>query len=143
MKKTAQNNKLIAEFMGMKNVNWFVEDVMLEFFKKVPKNIELSIHNYTSFAKAYTVSELKYHKSWDLLMPVVEKIEETKLNGRKIAEVKIDWCICSIKMDSMGKKHESFNGACMGECKIDAVYYAVVCFIDWYNQQKNAKNKKT
>ncbi len=54
MKNIEENNKLIAEFMNVDHVD-----------------IDQAYEDY---------GELKYHTSWDWLMPVVEKIEslETK-----------------------------------------------------------------
>ena len=55
------DNKLIAEFMGVNVIT--LDDV------RKNKN------PYFSSADGYLEDDLKYHTSWDWLMPVVEKIE--------------------------------------------------------------------
>ena len=65
-----EGNKLIAEFMGGKEVDWFSERVIM-----IPYSDELTIHNYFGKAKGYMLDrEIKYHSSWDWLMPVLDKI---------------------------------------------------------------------
>lgn len=106
MEKEVENNKLIAVFMGRKiqtdNISWFDE-------------------NY---------KPLKYD-DWNTIMPVVEKIES--LGGCVI----IDDIDCEITYG--GTYYESTNS--MEECnfstyqssdtKLQAVYNAVVQFIQW------------
>ena len=53
-----KNNKLIAEFMGVNIIN----------IDGVRKNK----NPYISSADGYLEDDLKYHSSWDWLMPVVE-----------------------------------------------------------------------
>jgi hypothetical protein len=55
---TTENNKLIAEFMGIDQVDI---DTWLE-----------------------TNSNLHYHTSWDWLMPVIEKIQDKHLENPKL-----------------------------------------------------------
>ena len=50
-----ENNKLIAEFMGLEIVN---ADIIL----------------YELNGIAYPINKLQYHTSWDWLMPVLKKI---------------------------------------------------------------------
>ena len=59
---TEESNKLVAEFMGCIYNNDFYYDNDPNMY---PEGIEGS----------------KYHSSWDWLMPVVEKIEDTIVNG--------------------------------------------------------------
>ena len=53
---TTENNKIIAEFMGI-----------------IPN--EAGVY-HVSKHKGYSLENLLYHTSWDWLMPVVEKIEQ-------------------------------------------------------------------
>jgi hypothetical protein len=69
---------------------------------------------------------LKYHKSWDWLMPVVEKIETLKFSVMVIGKYTRIQCPHPYK--------EFATDIC--ETKIQSVYKAVVEFIKWYNQQK-------
>ncbi len=52
-----KENKLIAEFMGMENYLYHFQGYDTDMY--------------------YTDSELKFHTSWDWLMPVVEKCMQT------------------------------------------------------------------
>ena len=59
------NNTLIAEFMGVKTIT------EAELYSILRQNRE---NGFIHTPQAYTIDELKYHSSWDSLMPVVEKI---------------------------------------------------------------------
>ena len=111
-----KNNKLIAEFMEINVVT--IDDV------RKNKN------PYISSADGYLEDDLKYHCSWDWLMPVVEKIECTKTddedNSDRFFNVMIEVFECNI------------NGRdiCIcenGNTKLEATYRAVVKFINQYN----------
>lgn len=69
-----------------------------------------------------------YHSDWNWLMEVVEKIES------KGFDVFINTCVCRIS--DVGEDRfediETFNS----NNKIQAVYSAVVEFINWYNTQQ-------
>lgn len=69
-----------------------------------------------------------YHNSWDMLMPVVEKIEEM---GFKIT---FDNTECTITNDDSYIRTQWGKDA---NTKIIFVYKAVVEFIKWFNQQSN------
>lgn len=74
---------------------------------------------------------LNYHCSWDMLMPVVEKIEKLgyistieKINS-KFKEHRV-WFneVGTLKEIAHGARHEN---------KLTAVYEGIVDFIEWYN----------
>jgi hypothetical protein len=85
-----------------------------------------------------TSEELQYHLSWDWIIPVVEKINQSN---------KIDYYKHRFTMGFLEEyqgyycrfnhviKHKEFS---IGKCKsqIEAVYKVVVQFIKWYNQNK-------
>lgn len=107
-----EGNKLIAEFMGLifNGHHW-----------ELPQ-----LHGRN---KIY--EELKYHSSWDWLMAVAEKIEQTG-------------CIIEIWL-SLGKgcritkvtsKIKSWQTVMESNSTIEAVWLAVIEFIKWYNQNK-------
>lgn len=97
--KTKTENGLIAEFMGGK------------YFPN-------GIYSAWRFPDGSRPSVLAYHKSWDWLMPVVEKIAEYRLAYPKEA----GWvCDCKVVI------HRKF------------LYLAVVEFIKWYNEQNKTK----
>lgn len=76
--------------------------------------------------------KLKFHTSWDWLMPVVEKIESLGNYG-----VEIRHFSCSIYELSFDPS--DLNIESNFDSKIEAVYNAVVQFIQWYNQNKTTQ----
>lgn len=108
---TTENNKLIAEFMGIN----YQPDSKREFING-----------------AWIINKVHYTKSWDWLIPIVEKIESLDY---EIITVLIWNKRCSIDIDTYGEKESLFHYAGSSSTKIEAVYNAVVAFIKWYNQQ--------
>jgi hypothetical protein len=120
-------NKLIAEFIHP-NIIWDYEP------RKLPYEGHDRIKNWLQLnLKSGWVNQLEYHKSWDWLMPVVEKIEETNF-------IKIVGKYCGINKTSAN----SFNNWVATEgvsftnpkSKIESTYKAVVKFIKWHNKNK-------
>lgn len=114
--ETIEGNKLIAEFMGKKKSTGFG----LNF-------------RFDTWYNGILLSDLKYHTSWDWLMPVVEKIvHEDSAFRMTIGNVA---AICNFesqfeaKAKGEGKKYSSTN-------TIEAVWLAVVEFIKWKNQNQ-------
>lgn len=99
------NNELIAEFMGWNKDN--------------QKTIPLGLREYD------TLEDYWFHSSWDWLMPVVEKIE----NSHESCDIAFAPVGCIISRDG-------FNYNCDCDTKLEAVYKAVVEFIKWYNENK-------
>ncbi len=97
-------NKLIAEFMG------FTESVIRENSMKVPKEEELKYQ-----AIHLSPKQIKYHSSWDWLMPVVEKIG--KMYDEKEIDSQENILLLSIFAD------------------IKTVWHCVTDFITWHNQK--------
>ena len=94
-------NKLIANFMGWevstKGKDWLRHDIPCGYIKIHPEC-------------------LKFHSSWDWLMPVVEK------------------CIHSPHREGMRRHVESIEQS-LNSADIEYVYPAVVKFIKWYNKE--------
>jgi len=109
----AKNNVLIAEFMGMKlgqdhtNDNMYYDDAE-------------NLHPPTP------IDELKFHTSWDWLMPVVEKIESLRDANGDAYRFTIDMCNAQIE----GTHIEMIGGA----YKLNTTYKAVVEFINQLNK---------
>ena len=99
-----ESNRLIAEFMGL--------DVL---YDKLVKHISVP---------GNMVTVMKYHESWDWIMPVVEKIE-----GLGFA-VEISESYCCIKDGS--SILIDFGGG--DYTKLSATYKAVSSFIYYFNQ---------
>jgi hypothetical protein len=113
-----ENNKLIAEFMGL------VEPYELPQHGTIRPNGD--------FKTGFTSAQLKYHTSWEWLMPVVEKIECTTTdnddNSDTFFNVMIEVFECNIN---------GGDSVCIcksGNTKREATYKAVVEFIKWYNK---------
>ena len=121
-----ENNKLIAEFMDY------------------PSN---------DIWRTNTENKLmsEYHKSWDWLMPVVEKIESLDLkeygyqweghdgeteynNGSIFVEIEQDmcWIYMNLSLDPLYTLNEKTHRAKF-DTKLEATYAAVVEFIEYYN----------
>jgi len=87
----------------------------------IAKFMELDYSSYT------TIYELKYHTSWDWLMPVVEKIESIGY------EFTIVESRCKVSNNTDHSIKELFYIEKIG-IKIDNVYDAVIQFIKQYNK---------
>ena len=106
------DNELIAEFMD------------------VPK-----VHGYDLWDTSKTGKpiyglpsrELRYHSSWDWLMPVVEKIESLGYT--------VDIANSDYQIRKTGDTEAFIFHYGPDRPKIKAVYEAVVEFIKWYNKQ--------
>jgi predicted metal-dependent hydrolase len=108
-----ENNKLIAEFMG---------------YPKIANDED---------KRDYLEDCVKYHESWDWLMPVVEKIEKNK--G---LTVQIIGRSTSILRNGNGQS-EAFNKCSeylkqypireFGNDKLEGCYKAVIEFVIWSN----------
>lgn len=118
-----EGNKLIAEFMGVYEINGIYGGCTVNPLKN-----------------SMTSDKLKYHFSWDWLMPVIEKIEElgfwTKIYG--FTSFDKVYRQCSIKKQkpkSDGDYIYNYEGE-WNESKIEATWIAIIEFIKWwYNKQ--------
>lgn len=109
MKSTLENNRTIDTFMESKG-------------------------HYTSHKDCYggevwgEYNPNPYQSDWNLLMEVVEKIE----NLHEANNVLIGTNLTYIQIHNKAiNEQETFKG--VGKAKIEAVYNAVVAFIEWYN----------
>jgi len=121
MKNILENNKLIAEFMGVfdkilstGNIHSWSD---VPFYYTTEDTREKVIKNISKYSK--------YSKDWNWLMEVVEKIE--KIGG---VQIFINGISCEIIF--RGKVISKHSNS-----KIEAVYNACVEFIKWYNENKS------
>ena len=110
-----ENNKLIAQFMGITNVEEFNNSLLVS-------HPEEGIWYYEP------LWYLDYHSDWSLLMPVVEKIEELNVT-ESFFIIEDKTCILWLT-DTKDICQRSLS-------KIESVYNTVVEFIKWYNTQNN------
>jgi len=125
-KEVIEGNRLIAIFMGAKEHNEFSGHPLLDFgdfIKTTPFN-EPGVWILGD-------SQVRYHSSWDWIMPVVEKIESLGYDSRIIGNNSDGGFLCDF-VDI-----ENNEAACKTSytSKIQAVWLAVVDFIRWYNEQ--------
>lgn len=113
-----ENNKLIAEFMQLPSQG--MGDGLHRLYED-------------PFSGEYT-EDLKYHCSWDWLMPVVEKIENISCKRQTFT---IDICAHHCQINGYGSivNNDIIIHNDVITSKIDAIYLIVVNFIRWYNQQ--------
>lgn len=95
---TQENNQLIAEFMG-----WDINS---------PSTFPIDLHQEDSLQGHW---ELKFHTSWDWLMPVVEK--------------------CFVKQEEVSDDLSFKLNDALLETNRESLYRVVVEFIKQYNNQ--------
>ena len=110
-----ENNKLIAEFMGMEY--------------GVPNDNSVMIQMTPQGNEVVPINSMEYHSSWDWLMSVVEQIENFGF------EIIIAESRCKIKHNTDHSIKEVLNVDIIGT-KLQATYDAVLEFIKWYNKNK-------
>lgn len=108
---TTKNNKIIAEFIGLKPIEVFGSYIVSK--DHVSVNCKTELEAFNSFCKS-----TKYHSSWNWLMEVVEKIADVK-----------HWSL-NATLEDLSESQER-DGL---YTKAD-VYDACVEFIKWYNKQ--------
>ena len=112
-----KENKLIAEFIGIRGE--YNEDEKVVY-------LESDIDG----RGIYAFSDMKYHTSWDWLMPVVErcfvKWEFQSNNGQNK--------FVGTFADLNGVVRN--NMVTIGKTLIESHYKAVIGFIKWYNENK-------
>lgn len=116
MENIIENNKLIGKFMGglLRNESRVSMN---------PNEIWLPIHGTCRYdVWGYGNGKvLKYHCSWDWIIPVCQKCEELATNNQAI----IHW---------IRNNHTIFDLK-ITEVKFEIVYKKVLEFINWYNTQ--------
>ncbi len=134
MNTTEKNSKLIVIFMDWKEVG-FIQECYY-----IPEGFELIIEQETTIEgnnceileeqDSCSPDAMKFHTSWEWLMPVVEKIENFHpyqdfiIGGNRAI------------LESYSSVEELYSGIFDGDSKIEATYKAVIAFIGWYNKQK-------
>jgi hypothetical protein len=154
-KKTEKINKAIAEFMG-----WTTEIRRLDLTKASFYDVLISPDKSTVLRVNEELYRLEYHSSWGWLMPVVQKISETRFHTR----FHLSAFPINITISGGGGAHIAINqGNCAGEeykgerliadtlnsnymindeefqyTSIQLVWLAVNEFIKWYEKNKES-----
>jgi hypothetical protein len=122
---TLENNKLIAEFMGIKYV----------YDDKYIENIKEMRANGVMFEQGYMLSELKYDTDWNWLMQVVEKIRFTEecndFNINYDCDVRIECEDYSIIERVLHKFFEDFRLCKKNEIKVDTELFINIPTTPW------------
>lgn len=123
--ETIEGNRLIAEFMGYS-------------LRKIDGEMEWDYNPIDNPHGSYPTlrlpicgtseNNLRFHESWDWLMPVVEKIDSLLMDD-KFVTVQMNRTL--IEMPEHGLTIEG-----LGDSWIEAAYNAVVEFIQWYNKKQ-------
>ena len=133
-KEITENNKLIAEFMGMKPSKIFGKySISKDHCTCNEDTPDKAMNGFASIAK--------YNTSWDWLMPIVEEIEKEGFSvyiasgwKRHSGITKITH-VCDITISGFfSKNHEHWSR--FDDNKINAVYLTIIDFIKWYNSNK-------
>lgn len=123
-KEILEGNKLIAEFMGIKNP--------LFQFPTSGHGVPFAEGQYLGTdGLAYYPEDMRYHSDWNWLMPVVDKIEQLPSSGgfffttiayqHNIREA----YVTEIYGRFFGRSENS---------KLEATFMSVIGFIKWYNK---------
>ena len=127
MKNIIENNKLIAEFMGVfdkilstGNIHSWSD---APFYYTTEDTREKVIKNISKYSK--------YSKDWNWLMQVVEKIENLSKEGETYM---FSITKFSARVTYKGSRIVDLP---IDNTKIEAVYNACVEFIKWYNENKS------
>jgi hypothetical protein len=128
--ETIEGNKIIAEFMGAPY------DSKYDCF-----DYENASFNPISSERYLSVNRIKYHSSWDWLMPVVEKIEkESKCGFHCRYYDEINWgeeiyvATSYYFENSYNKRNRKFE--CKDKSKIAAYHKACVEYIKYKQSLK-------
>ncbi len=151
-KEIIEGNKLIADFAGWKlvclNESEDKEDRYYEYHRIENGEVVETDSGGDSWCWGKD-SVMSFHNDWRRLMPVVEKIESIKLeaeegfwkNIRFSIEIYARTCLWITTTD---KETQDFTKILFmyqpyayhnNITKIEAVWYTVIAFINWYNQQ--------
>ncbi len=86
--ETIENNKLIAEFMGVKTIT------IDELKSTLKQNRE---NGFIHTPQAHVVDDLKYHTEWNWLMPVIGKISDFCEEPQELDSLKYSLLSADIK----------------------------------------------
>lgn len=122
-----EGNRLIALFMG-----WKPDEK-----HGIINNNEFDV--WSNSKNAYKFCDLIFHKDWNLLMPVVEKIESVLDTGFNVV-IKNDKC--RIYRHKGSQYEQVITKLYEGGSKIESTYLAVIEFINYFNETFSEEEKR-
>lgn len=138
--------RLISKFMGwtthIRTNHWISTDVEEYDNIKLPERLSWINDGYINIKSA------EFDKSWDWLMPVVEKIEKMFETESSLPRFEINSHCATFSLgfqDSPCFMAGCYKGSPEDigfETKKEAVYYVAVEFIKWYNNSNLNENQK-
>lgn len=127
-----ENNQLIAEFMEFnpckvynykgKQYDYYLPNGF-ELIKEVETTIESNWCEILEEQDNCFIEDLKFHKSWDWLIPVIQKLLTLKLKEIVPSDLDISYV--------RNKHYLSVNNL----LDINVLFKNVVEFIEWYNKK--------
>lgn len=139
-----ENNKLIAKFIDLTPHNLFPDELQApDNFGWMAVNVNVN-SDYAKEDNEFIGFEefFQFHKSWDWLMPVVDKIELLNhnvliYNGYVLINTYHDWFECNPEViENRYTDKNMFEINNYGENKLETTYLSVIEFIKWYNINK-------
>jgi len=128
-----KKNILIAEFMGFT----VTPDYLAIPEKYLEEGYPYEVANIVAESGSIKLLNLlDFHKSWDWLMPVVEKIENTYPAGPRVI-FKIEGIEANIYSSDIDLDIQICYSS-----KINSTFTAIVQFIQWYNSQPRQDKTK-
>ena len=136
---TIENNKLLAEFMGVKNELFWFNLKTGNYVKK--ENTDCEIEQVSLYVKNNKpITSFLYHSDWNWLMQLVEKIETISVFGKlpqffimydNREEFKGWYWLIEVPKKFSKECHNDKNRE---NTKIEAVYNACIEFVKWHNK---------
>jgi len=117
------------------------ENILIAEFMEIPKCDRCdNCGSYKFGTGIYAQPEkMSYHTSWEWLMPVIEKIESSLIDGLIGVSVAIEGTHCVVRGYEKNRQpiviHQSEYGKRYAN-KIESVYEAVIEFIKYFNNPK-------
>ena len=128
-KEVLENNKLIAKFMEFP-----INSKQVMYDTRIYYDIsKLNLYNMVSMA---CEDQFSFHKSWDWLMPIVEKIESFIFNKPESDTYYNVQILGGCYVMIISNNGDELITSDSGQSKLECTYLAVVEFIKWYNETK-------
>lgn len=136
-----ESNKLIAEFMDVKEIQHFYDSYgqQIPIWHTENDVFKSNVYSVPDKSFAEFLEKVRYANSWDWLMPVLEKICRLRIGDGK---EQVDYAYprtFGMLNEETGEIMVRLNGFQLFQSKtlISSTYVAVVDFITWYNKTKN------